>query len=239
MQGYFITGTDTGVGKTVVTACLATLFKAQGEDVGVMKPIETGVDPECSSSANSDAKFLMEVTGVQDSLEKVCPYRLKTSASPYQAARIEGKELDPTQILENFHALQSKHSMMLVEGIGGLLVPITHRYNVADLALQMGLPLIIVSRLQLGTLNHTLLTINAAQQHGLKVKGVILNPTDEGELDTIAQEQGSLVEEFSDTPVLGTCPFIEDVSAKGIEKNLTLLQENFQTRHFSESDLNS
>jgi len=68
---------------------------------------------------------------------------------------------------------------------------------------------------------------------------VILNPTDEGELDTIAQEQGSLIEEFSDTPVLGTCPFIEDVSAKGIEKNLTLLQEKFQTRHFPESDLNS
>ena len=228
MKGYFITGTDTGVGKTVVTACLATLFKSWGEDVGVMKPIETGVDPECSSSANSDARFLMEITCIQDPLEEVCPYRLKPSASPYQAAKIEGKELDPAKILESFRALQSKHSMMLVEGIGGLLVPITIRYNVADLALQMGLPLIIVSRLRLGTLNHTLLTINAARQHGLEVKGVILNPSDEGELDAIEQEQGKLIEEFSDTPVLGHCPFIEDVSAKGIEKNLKLLQEEFQ-----------
>ena len=227
MQGYFITGTDTSVGKTVVTASLANLFKNRGENVGVMKPIETGVDPECSSSANSDAKFLIEVTGVQDALEDVCPYRLKAPASPYQAARIEGKELDPEKLLERFRALQSKHSMMLVEGIGGLLVPITQRYNVTDLALQMNLPLIIVSRIQIGTLNHTLLTINAARQHGLKVAGVILNPVHEGELDTIEEEQGSLIEEFSDTPILGTCPYIHDVSSERVIQNLELLQKQF------------
>jgi dethiobiotin synthetase len=227
MKGYFISGTDTNVGKTVVTACLATLFKSRGEDVGVMKPIETGVDPECSSSANSDAKLLIEVTGVQDTLEEVCPYRLKTPASPYQAARIEGKELDPEKILERFRGLQSKHSMVLVEGIGGLMVPITGQYNVADLALQMNLPLIIVSRVQIGTLNHTLLTLNAARQHGLKVAGVILNPVHEGALDVIEEEQGSLIEKFSDTPILGTCPYIDDVSNDGINKNLALLQKQF------------
>ena len=227
MQGYFITGTNTNVGKTVVTACLANLLKNQGENVGVMKPIETGVDPECSSSANSDAKFLIEVTGVQDALEDVCPYRLKTPASPYQAAKIEGKELYLEKILERFRALQSKHSMMLVEGIGGLLVPIAQRYNVTDLALQMDLPLIIVSRIQIGTLNHTLLTINAARQHGLKVAGVILNPVHEGELDTIEEEQGSLIEEFSDTLILGTCPYIHDVSSERVIQNLALLQKQF------------
>ncbi|MZH03601.1 MAG: dethiobiotin synthase [Nitrospinae bacterium] len=225
MKGYFITGTDTNVGKTVVTACLATLFKSRGEDVGVMKPIETGVDPECSSSANSDAKFLMEVAGVQDA--EVCPFRLKTPASPYQAARIEGKELDPYKILEDFRTLQSRHSLMLVEGVGGLMVPITRRYYVADMALQMKLPLIIISRIQLGTLNHTLLTIKAARQHGLKVAGVILNPVHEGELDTIEEEQGSLIEELSDTPILGTCPYIHDISSESINKNLPLLQKQF------------
>ena len=239
MKGYFITGTDTGVGKTVVTACLATLFKNRGEDVGVMKPIETGVDPECNSSANSDAKFLMEVSGVQDTLEEVCPYQLKTPASPYQAAKLENKTLDPENILEKFRALQSKHSIMLVEGIGGLMVPITQRYNVADLALQMRLPLIIVSRVQVGTLNHTLLTINAARQHRLNLAGIILNPSHDAELNKIEEEQGKLIEEFSDTPILGYCPFIEDVSAKGIENNLERLQEEFPTHHFSGSDLNS
>jgi len=228
MKGYFITGTDTNVGKTVVTACLATLFKSRGEDVGVMKPLETGVDPECSSSANSDAKFLIEVSGVQDALEEVCPYRLKTPASPYQAARLEGKELDPEKIMERFRALQSKHSMMLVEGVGGLMVPITQRYNVVDLALQVDLPLIIVSRIQIGTLNHTLLTLNAARQHGLKVAGVILNPVHAGELDNIEEEQGSLIEEFSDTPILGTCPYIHDVSSAGIKQNLEKIKQALQ-----------
>ena len=228
MEGYFITGTDTGIGKTVVTACLATLFKSQGEDVGVMKPIETGVDPECSSSANSDAQFLMEVSGVRDTLEEVCPYRFKPSASPYQAASIEGREIDPAKILQRFKTLQARHSLMLVEGIGGLMVPITRRYHVADLALQMNLPLIIVSRVQVGTLNHTLLTLNAARHYGLTVKGVILNLSDKNALDAIEKEQGSLIEEFSDVPILGTCPYIEDISSEGIEKNLKLLQENFQ-----------
>lgn len=225
MKGYFITGTDTGVGKTIVTACLANLFKNQ--NVGVMKPIETGVDPECSSSSNSDAKFLMEITGVQDPLEDVSPYRLKSPASPYQAARIEGKVIDPERILERFRTLQSKHSMMLVEGIGGLMVPIAQRYKVTDLALQMGLSLIIVSRVQVGTLNHTLMTINAAQQQGLKIKGVILNPAYEGELEPIEAEQGKLIEEFSGIPILGTCPYINDLSSKGFNKNLVLLQRQF------------
>ncbi len=228
MEGYFITGTDTGVGKTVVTACLAVLWKSRGEDVGVMKPVETGVDPACSSSANSDAMFLMEAAGVRDSLAEVCPYRLKVPAAPYHSAKIEGRELVPAKILANFRTLQSKHSVMLVEGIGGIMVPITQRYNVADLALQIGLPLIIVSRLRLGTLNHTLLTINAARQHGLEVKGVILNSSDADDADTIEREQGRLIEEFSDTPVLGRCPFIADVSAEGIAKNLKALQEEFR-----------
>ena len=227
MQGYFITGTDTNVGKTIVTACLANLFINRGENVGVMKPIETGVDPESSSPANSDAKFLIEATGVQDALVDVSPYRLKTPVSPYQAARLEAKELYPEKILERFRALQSKHSMMLVEGIGGLLVPITRRYNVTDLALQMNLPLIIVSRIQIGILNHTLLTINAARQHGLKIAGVILNPVHEGELDTIEEDQGSLIEELSDTPILGICPYIHNISNGGVIQNLILIQKQF------------
>ena len=226
MKGYFITGTDTGVGKTIVTACLAKLFK--NRNVGVMKPIETGVDAQCSSSSNSDAKFLMEITGVQDPLEDICPYRFKLSASPYQAAKTEEKEIDPEIILERFRKLQSKYSMMLVEGIGGLMVPITQRYNVSNLALQIGLPLIIVSRVQVGTLNHTLLTINAAQQHGLKVKGVILNPAYDGELQSFEAEQGKLIKELSSVSILGTCPYINDLSSEGFDKKLDLLHKEFR-----------
>jgi dethiobiotin synthetase len=226
MNGFFITGTDTGVGKTVVTACLATLFKNQG--VGVMKPIETGVDPKCSSAANSDAKFLMEVSGTTDTEEEVCPYRLKVPASPYQASQIAGTPIQPATILEQFKILQSRHNMMLVEGIGGLLVPITARYNVADLALEIGLPLIIVSRIRVGSLNHTLLTINAARQHGLKIKGIILNKQESGDLDEVEKQQKTLIEELSDTPILGTCLYIEDVSVKNLQQNLVQIKQAFQ-----------
>jgi dethiobiotin synthetase len=226
MNGFFITGTDTGVGKTIVTACLATLFKSQ--NVGVMKPIETGVDPKCSSTANSDAKFLMEVSGSPDAEEEVCPHRLKIPASPYQASQIAGTPIQPATILEKFKLLQSRHNMMLVEGIGGLLVPITARYNVADLALEMGLPLIIVSRIRVGTLNHTLLTINAARQYGLKIKGIILNRQEAGDLDEVEKQQGKLIEELSDTPILGTCPFIEDLSVDNLQQNLAQIEQAFQ-----------
>jgi dethiobiotin synthetase len=226
MNGFFITGTDTGVGKTVVTACLATLFKNQG--VGVMKPIETGVDPECSSTANSDAKFLMEVSSSTDAENEVCPHRLKTPASPYQASQIAGTPIQPATILEKFKTLQSRHNMMLVEGIGGLLVPITAHYNVADLVLEMGLPLIIVSRIRVGTLNHTLLTIKAARQYGLKIKGVILNRQEGGDLDEVEKHQGELIKELSDIPILGTCPYIEDVSAEGLRENLPKIEQAFQ-----------
>jgi len=228
VNGFFITGTDTDVGKTIVTACLATLFKSQGLDVGVMKPIETGVDPECSSTANSDAKFLMEVSNSTDAEEEVCPYRLKIPASPYQSAQIAGTQIRPAIILENLKVLQSRHDVTLVEGIGGLLVPITQNYSVADLALEMGLPLIIVSRIRVGTLNHTLLTVKAARQHGLKIKGIILNQQEAGNLNEVEKQQGKLIEELSEIPVLGTCPYNKDVSPEGLVENLDNIKLAFR-----------
>ena len=228
MNGYFITGTDTDVGKTVVTACLATLFKSQGMDVGVMKPIETGVDPECSSAANSDAKFLMEITGNTDQEEEVCPCRLKIPASPHQAAQMVGKKIQTSTLLKKFKILQSRHDMMLVEGVGGLLVPITPSYDISDLALETALPLIIVCRLRIGTLNHTLLTINAARQKGLKIKGIVLNDQEGKELSDVEKQQGKLIKELSDIPILGTCPYLEDLSLDGIRKNLPQIQGAFK-----------
>ncbi|MEE9257960.1 MAG: dethiobiotin synthase, partial [Nitrospinaceae bacterium] len=207
-EGFFITGTDTGVGKTVVTACLWTLLRKHGRQAGIMKPIETGVDSECSSSANSDAKFLLEVTGNRDPLEEVSPVRLKTPASPLQAARLDGRTLDPGLILENYKKLSGKHGLMLVEGIGGLLVPITRDYRVADLARDLGLPLIVVCRATLGTLNHTLLTLKAAADHGVEVSGVILNFPENRKKDKIEEGQAELIEELSGVKVLGEVPFL-------------------------------
>ena len=219
-KGYFITGTDTNVGKTIVTVCLLTLYREQGIDTGVMKPIETGVDQECSSEANSDAKFLLSISGNQDSLEEICPIRLKPTASPLQAARITGQTLDINLILENFHRLQAKHDQMLVEGIGGLLVPLTANYSVSDLIRDMNLPLIIVSRFSLGTINHTLLTVKAAQETGVEIAGIILNHSEDRSLNEIELGQASLIQELSNVPVLGECPFIDSISVEKFDSKL-------------------
>ena len=219
-KGYFISGTDTGVGKTVVTACLLALFRKRGVDTGIMKPVETGVDPECSSEANSDAKFLLAVSGHQDLLEEVCPIRLQPSAAPLQAARIENRDLEIDRILENFHTLQNRHDQMLVEGIGGLMVPLQTDYLVRDLVRDMGLPLIVVSRVRLGTLNHTLLTLNAAREAGVEVAGVVLNRMDNRELNTVEREQAELIRELSGVRVLGECPFIDPVAVERFDDEL-------------------
>ncbi len=218
-KGYFITGTDTSVGKTVVTACLLALNRQRGLDTGFMKPIETGVK-EFSSEENSDAKFLLTVSGNKDSIEEVSPIRLKPTASPLQATRITGQTIDISLILENFRRLQTKHDRMLVEGIGGLLVPLTTNYSVSDLIKDMSLPLIIVSRFSLGTINHTLLTVKAAQETGVKIAGIILNHSEDRPLNEIELGQASLIQELSNVPILGECPFIDSISAEQFDSKL-------------------
>ena len=219
-KGYFITGTDTNVGKTVVTACLLALYRKQGIRTGIMKPIETGVDPTCSSEANSDAKFLLKISGNRDTLEEVCPIRLKPAAAPLQAARMANQSLDIDLIMENFRRLQTRHNQMLVEGIGGLMVPLKPNYLVSDLIKDMQLPLIVVSRIALGTLNHTLLTLKVAQEAGIEIAGIILNRQKIRPLNEIELQQTDLIQELSGLPVLGECPFIDPVSAEQFGEKL-------------------
>ena len=219
-KGYFISGTDTGVGKTVVTACLLAFYRKHSISTGIMKPIETGIDPNCNSEANSDAKFLLTVSGNQDNIEEICPIRLKPSASPLQAARIQDQSLSIDSILEKFHRLQKKYDQVLVEGIGGLLVPLKADYLVLDLIKEMQLPLIIVSRFSLGTLNHTLLTLKAAQVAKIEVAGIILNHSANRQLNKIELGQKALIEELSGVPIIGQCPFISSISAEQFNNKL-------------------
>lgn len=185
-----------------------------------MKPIETGVDPECSSPANSDAKFLMEISRCDDPLSLVSPIRLKPAASPYQAAKMENLPINTDQIIQSFHTLADKYENMLVEGIGGLLAPLTSNYLVCDLVHDLGLPLLVVSRNALGTLNHTLLTLRVAKQEGLPIRGVIMNRTEPGEHDEIEKEHAGIITEFSGVPVLGEIPFLGGISDKSFTGDL-------------------
>ncbi|MBI5642733.1 MAG: dethiobiotin synthase [Deltaproteobacteria bacterium] len=174
-QAYFITGTDTNVGKTFVTASLAKGLRAKGHSVGVMKPVETGCEIKDGRLIPHDALALKDAAGCLDQLDAINPYRFPPPISPNIAARLEGVEIDFSKIDAHFRELQRLHDIMFVEGAGGLLVPLTETETIADLVLFLGIPLVIVAASRLGVLNHTLLTIESAKMKGIEIKGVILN----------------------------------------------------------------
>jgi len=172
-RGCFIVGTDTGVGKTVVTAALARWMHGQGVGVGVMKPIETGVTDQTAGA--SDAERLRRAAGSTDLLEEVSPYRFPAPVAPLAAARAREIRIDLERIALAFRALAARHAFMLVEGIGGVRVPLTGTSEVRDLVNALALPALVVGRPAIGGVNHALLTIEALQQRHVSVLAVVLN----------------------------------------------------------------
>jgi len=173
VKGLFVTGTDTGVGKTVIAAALARLLKNRGVDVGVMKPIESGVAD--ISQLGEDGALLSWAADSTDPVELITPYRLHHPVAPAVAASREQVRIVPGSLREAFDALAARHDYLIVEGAGGLMTPLAGGHLVADLARSLPLPLLIVAGLKLGTMNHTLLTLTAAAAHDLPVAGYILN----------------------------------------------------------------
>jgi dethiobiotin synthetase len=173
-RGIFVTGTDTGVGKSVVAATLARLLRMNGVKVGVMKPVTSGCREESGSLVSDDALLLCQAAGIPYS-EDVAPYALREALAPSEAARIVGVRIDFSTIKAAFNRLAAIYDYVIVEGAGGLMVPLSGGLLVADLARELDLQLLVVARPGLGTVNHTVLTCFAAQQMNLKVAGVIVN----------------------------------------------------------------
>jgi dethiobiotin synthetase len=170
-RGFFITGTDTGVGKTVASCALVRGLRKRGLDVGVMKPIETGVGHE----GPLDAIALREAAGAEEPLEIICPQQFELPAAPNVAAHHEGRIVDLDVIEKTFAEISARHDLVIVEGAGGLLVPTTNDRDMGDLAEMLGLPLIVVARTALGTINHTLLTLREIERRRLELAGVVLS----------------------------------------------------------------
>jgi dethiobiotin synthetase len=203
-QGIFITGTDTGVGKTVVAASLAYLLRMSGARVGVMKPVTSGCREQDGQLVSDDALLLCQAAGAACSPD-VTPYLLREPLAPAEAARIDGVKIDFSLIRESYQRLAADHDVMIVEGAGGLMVPLAGGLLVADLVRELDLSLLVVARPDLGTINHTVLTCFSAQQMGLRVAGVIVNnyPEAPGLAERSAPHQiGSLC----GAPVLGVWP---------------------------------
>lgn len=173
-RGIFVTGTDTGVGKSIVSATLARLLRMNGVSVGVMKPVTSGCREENGELVSDDALLLCQAAGIQLS-DDIAPYRLREAIAPADAAKIDGVRVDFSTIRAAFERLTSAYQYVIVEGAGGLMVPLSGGLLVADLARELGLPLLVVARPDLGTINHTVLTCFGAQQMGLTVAGVIVN----------------------------------------------------------------
>jgi dethiobiotin synthetase len=170
-SGCFVTGTDTGVGKTVVACAILRELRARGIDVAGFKPVETGV----GEAGALDARALREAAGGGDDLDLVCPQRFALPAAPPVAAAAEGREVDPAALDAGFRALSARHAFVVAEGAGGLLVPVAKDLMMADLAARWNLPLVVVARAALGTLNHTRLTLEAAARRGLPVRGLVIS----------------------------------------------------------------
>ena len=204
---FFITGTDTNVGKTEAACSLARSFRDAGLKVGVMKPVETGCPVIGGKIVPQDALRLKEASGTEADLDLINQYRFTAPVAPDLAARLFKAAIDFNRIRDIFLGLHAAHDVMLVEGAGGLLAPAAEGRSMADLALFLGIPLIIVSANRLGTINHTLLTVSCARQLGLDIKGIILNnPVDPGN-DLSREHNRRDIERLSGVRVLFEIPY--------------------------------
>jgi dethiobiotin synthetase len=170
-RGLFVTGTDTGAGKSVVAAAVCAALAARGEPVVALKPVVTGLD-EPAGEWPHDHVLLARAAGGGQAPEEVAPYRFGPAVSPHYAAELAGEAIEPARIL----AAARRHQLLVCEGVGGLMVPITTGYLVRDLAVDLGLPVVVAARTGLGTISHTLLTVEAARAAGLTVAGVVMTP---------------------------------------------------------------
>ncbi len=225
MKSYFITATDTGVGKTTVTSALAACIQKLGINVGVMKPVATGFAQK-TGFKSSDVSILYHAAKVNDPEDEINPIFMPLPVSPYDAGKVLDLKFDKKIILEKFAKLQGKHNMMLVEGIGGILTPLSRDYFVADLIKEMNLETIIITRSTLGTLNHTMMTVNTCRARKITITGIIINNYDEngGPAEKTAP---ATLHEITGIPILGVLPFVKDYENTAtmipyVEKNIDL-----------------
>lgn len=223
MKSYFITGTDTDVGKTWITAGIASALKKMGIDIGIMKPFAAGTHQKVGFKSE-DTEILAKAAQIDDSEQLINPQFFPIPASPYTASESLGVKVDVDLVLQNFKKLLKIHEMMLVEGMGGILTPILKDYFVTNLIKDMGLDVIVVTRSRIGTINHTLLTCKMCTIYGLRVHGIIINNFDVNGYSI--NELKRDLEKLTGIPVLGVMPNIKNFNLEtlrdSIEKEIDL-----------------
>jgi dethiobiotin synthetase len=227
--GIFITGTDTGVGKTWVTAGIAGVLHERRYSVGVWKPVQSGVhlgDPE------ADSYLLKQWSGIEEDERRIATYTFPQPVSPALAAELDGREIEVDKLLQAHRELTDSYDPLLVEGAGGLAVPLREDFLIIDLAKKLGYPLLIVGRPGLGTVNHTLQTISYAKQAGLDIIGIILNGypmewfsrSSMDAADLSLQSNPYWIEHFSGVKVIGQLPYMDSKPTR--EQWLNIIEEH-------------
>lgn len=216
-MSYFITGTDTGVGKTLVSCALLYAFAAQGKRVVGFKPVATGCDDK---DHNDDAKKLRTASNVQTTYGQVNPYCFVPPIAPHIAARHSGVRIDLARILVSYRELASLSDVVIVEGAGGLLIPLNEKQDGTDLARELELPIIVIIGIRLGCINHALLTMRVIEECGLKCAGWVANIIDQN-MCALNENIESLRERI-EAPLIGIIPFQQDADARSVAETLDI-----------------
>ncbi len=214
MRDFFITGTDTGAGKTAVAGGIAGAFMSMGYDVGIMKPVQSGCLEKDGKLLSGDADFMMKAAGIKDEYDLVCPVRLSHPLCPSVAAELEGKKIDIDVIMKAYHTLSRRHEILIVEGAGGIAVPLYDDFLICDLIRTLDIPLVIVAKAGLGTINHTLLTVEYARSKNLRIIGIMINGY-HGRQDE--KENGSIIARIGKVPLLGIIPYDDSLNVEKTE----------------------
>ncbi len=227
-KGCFITGTDTGVGKTVVTGVVGLALIDFGLRVGVMKPIETGTAFD-NPQHTSDGERLRDLLIPHESLDFISPYRFEPSLAPLAAAQWAGTSIDLARITAAFQIMTKRYAYLLVEGVGGVMAPLSAKQDVRAMMAQLKLPCLVVGRATLGSVNHTLLTLAALKEYRLKVLAVVVNETRKssasekgrGQIDSTMQ----LLRQLSGVPVIGPLRYEEELKNNWARGLTTLVSD--------------
>ncbi|MHC4644258.1 MAG: dethiobiotin synthase [Planctomycetota bacterium] len=214
--GLFITGTDTGVGKTLIAGAIAGILTEDGLKVGVFKPIATGCRRDWEGVISDDTEFLSRCANSELPLSTITPVGYLTPAAPIVSAAREGRSIEFSRIAGAYEDTCRHSDLVLVEGIGGVRVPLTVEFDLLDLAAEFDLPLVIVTRPNLGTINHTLMTIDSVRAAHLKIAGVVINGYDATRAEVAEETAGQIIAQCSGVNVLCVAPFDETVDIKKV-----------------------
>jgi len=220
-QGIFITGTDTGVGKTVVCAALLSVLRSRGVDAVPMKPVQTGAKQAGGRWRSPDLEFCLAMAGLQPGpaeYARMAPCCFAKACSPHLAAAlagtpaVAGRRISFRRISDCLSSLQARHALVIVEGAGGVCVPIQRRQTMLELMGALELPVVVVARPGLGTINHTLLTLHGLRCSQVRVLGVVFNATAPGRLGYIERDNIKTIARLGTVRVLGRLPFVPDLA---------------------------